>query len=449
MDNLHDDFLDKSELNDLDERILNNAGSSDLVDRMQERKQEEAAKRWDWIGDLQRHKFSYALLALSFLFTEMLAIYLGLAPEKRADPNGNSYIFFHTDFVHLATMLVYMLVFPSVTEVAFAVARNKFNERETGNIAQSVSMFVAMAFSVIAIVGTGVAGGWVVLSTLGFLSKFVTIPDSVQTWIVWIIPLSIAFYSILYTVYELSSKHERAKRFVKEQERTELLNHQLRQQEIVLAGRRKMQAASIRLYERMVLDGLLSQSEADEAIRSGISLAELEKKLRRDLTGEGKIGDTSGLSRPPRAQLPAPDEPTPARKARQYTVEEWLKFADMSREEAFTMFQGIDFETASKAWNRLFMDYGMIPPGMTFSNFKEIYHKVIVEDFPGKARFQNYGPAGEPGRRPASQANWDEVNNRLEEVKQDILRAKRILDQEPSYHPVSLDPKDRKNGQNP
>lgn len=297
-ENLHDDFLDRSELDDLDERILNNAGGTDLVDQMQARKEMEAAKRWDWLGDLQRHKFSYALLVLSFLFTEMLAIYLGLAPEKRVDASGNPYIFFHTDFVHLATMLVYMLVFPAVTEVAFAVARNKFKERESVNPAQSASMFVAMSFAVIAIVGTGVAGGYVVLSTLGFLSKFAVIPDSVQTWIVWIIPFSIAFYSVLYTVYELSSKHDRAQRFVQEQERTELLNHELRQREIVLAGKRKMQAASIRLYERMVLQGLLSQAEAEDAISKGISLADLERKLKRDLTGEGKVGDTSGLYLP-------------------------------------------------------------------------------------------------------------------------------------------------------
>jgi hypothetical protein len=303
MSNLHDDFLDRSELNDLDERILNNSGGSDLVDRMQDRKNKEASSRWDWIGELQRHKFSYALLVLSFLFTEMLAIYLGLAPEKRTYPDGNPYIYFNTDFVHLVTMVIYMLVFPAVTEVAFAVARNKFKERESANPAQSVSMLVAMAFAFIAIIGTGVAGGYVVLSTLGFLSKFAQIPDSVQTWIVWIIPISIAFYSALYTVYELSSKHDRAQRFVKEQERNELLNHELRQREIVLAGKRKMQAASIRLYERMVMEGLLSQSEADDAISAGISLAELEKKLNRDLTGEGKVGDTSGLSRP---TLPAP-----------------------------------------------------------------------------------------------------------------------------------------------
>lgn len=321
----HDEFLDRSELNDLDERILSNAGGSDLVDRMQDRKNQEAAKRWDWIGNLQRNKFSYALLVLSFLFTEMLAIYLGLAPEKRIDPSGNTYIYFHTDFVHLATMVIYMLVFPSVTELAFAVARQKFNERETGNPAQSVSMFIAMAFAIVAIIGTGVAGGWVVLSTLGFLSKFVTIPDSVQNWIVWIIPISIAFYSILYTVYELSSKHERAIRFVKEQEKTEMLNHQLRQQEIVLAGKRKIQAASIRLYERMVDEGLLSQTEADDAIQSGTSLAELELKLKRDLTGEGKLGDTSGLrSRSPiLSKLPQGTEEPKEAPSRRGSILPW------------------------------------------------------------------------------------------------------------------------------
>jgi hypothetical protein len=304
--NLHDDFLDRSELNDLDERILSNAGGGDLVDRMQDRRQQEASRRWDWIGELQQNKFSYALLVLSFLFTEMLAIYLGLAPEKRTAADGSWYIFFHTDFIHLATMVIYMLVFPAVTEFAFAVARNKFKERESVNPAQTVSMFIAMSFAVIAIIGTGVSGGYVVLSTLGFLSKFAVIPDSVQTWIVWIIPFSIAFYAVLFTVYELSSKQDRAKRFVKQQEQTELLNHELRQREIVLAGKRKMQAASIRLYERMVMDGLLSQTEAEDAIATGVPLKDLEKKLNRDLTGEGKIGDTSGLNR----SLPAPKPET-------------------------------------------------------------------------------------------------------------------------------------------
>jgi hypothetical protein len=41
--------------------------------------------------------------------------------------------------------------------------------------------------------------------------------------------------------------------------------------------------------------GLLSQKDADTALAQGMSLADLERKLNRDITGEGKIGDTSGL----------------------------------------------------------------------------------------------------------------------------------------------------------
>jgi len=302
---IHDEFMDNSDLDDVDNLILSQAGNNDLVDRLQEKHETEAAKKFDWMADFNRHKFTYVLLGFSFIFTEMLAIYLGLAPTLQLDPaTGNQVIHFNTDFGHLATMLVYMIVFPGITEIAFAVARTKFKERETGNFAQATSMLVAMAASAISILGTGVAGGYVVMSTLRFLSKFAEIPDSVQTWIVWVIPSLLALYAILYTVYELSSRIDRAERFVKEQEKRELLNHELRRRQIDLAGRRKTQAASIQLYERLILSGVLSQAEADEALARGMSLSELEKKLNRDLTGEGKIGDISGLQRPLLAKPP-------------------------------------------------------------------------------------------------------------------------------------------------
>lgn len=307
--NFHDEFMDNNDLLDIDNRLISQAGGSDLVDQMQQESEKTAARRFDWMGELKRHKFTYALLGFSAIFTVMLAVYLGLAPTLITDPEtGYKVIHFNTDFGHLITMLVYVLVFPGITEVAFAVARTKFKERESNNFPQAASMFVAMFAAVISIIGTGVAGGYVVASTIGFLKKFAEIPDSVQNWIIWIIPVLLALYAVLYTIYELSSRMDRSERFVKENERRELLNHEMRRKAIELAGKRKTQAASILLYERMVMSGLLSQSEADAALASGKSLAQLERDLNRDLTGEGKVGDTSGLSqsRPaPQAELPS------------------------------------------------------------------------------------------------------------------------------------------------
>lgn len=303
---LHDDFMELGNMQDLDNRILADAGEDSLIDRVREKKEKGISLKAPWMNDVREHWFSYALLALSFLLTEMLAIYLGLAPRMETALDGSKSIYWNTDFGHLATAFVYMLVFPIVTEVSFDQARKKFNKRETGNFAQAASMATAIVVSLISIVGTGVAGGYVVLSTLGALG-FMEIPRSVQTWLVWVIPTLLAIFSLLHMVYNAASKEEKSRKLVDEEARNDELEDQLRMKKIERAGRRAIRAAAIQAYERAVSMGLLSQTEANSALAQGKSLAQLEMELNRDLTGEGKIGDTSGLSLPVPPVVERPD----------------------------------------------------------------------------------------------------------------------------------------------
>ncbi len=307
-DTLHDEFMKLGDMTEIDNRILAGAGEDNLIDRMQEEKEKRVETRTPWMQEVKANWFSYSILALSFLLTEMLALYLGLSPEKRANPDGSTYLYFHTDFPHIMTALVYMLVFPIVTEAAFAVSRKKFEDRETGNFLQGLTMGIAIAAGLISIVGTGVAGGYVVLSTIGSIG-FLEVPPSAKTWLVWVIPSLLALFALLHGVYASSSKLAKAKKLVEEKDRNDELTDMLRTREIERAGKRAFKAAAIRSFEKSVSMGLLSQQEADIALSQGKSVSQLERELNRDLTGEGKIGDTSGLFKAP--SLPAPREIPP------------------------------------------------------------------------------------------------------------------------------------------
>lgn len=308
-ENLHDDFMNLGDMSEIDNRILAEAGQDDLVDRMHEQKQKDATRKAPWMQEVREHWFLYTLLAVSFLLTETLAIYIGLAPHLAPDLTrpGEQVIQFNTDFGHLLTALIYMLVFPLVTEVAFDNNRKKFNRRETGNFHQTWTMALSVVVSVISWIGTGVAGAYVIFSTLGSLG-FMKIPENVQTWLVWVIPILLAFFAVMNWLYETNSRFSKSQKMVEEQSKNAELADQMRMKQIEQAGKRAIRAAAIRSYERAVALGLLSQAEADAALAQGMSLADLERKLNRDITGEGKIGDTSGLSRP------APQVSQPSRR---------------------------------------------------------------------------------------------------------------------------------------
>jgi hypothetical protein len=292
----HDDFMKLGDMSDIDNRILDEAGRDDLIDRMHEQKDKNAALKSPWMREVKDNWFLYALLAISLLLTETLAIYLGTAPTLMTNAAGEQYIHFHNDLGHLFTALVYMLVFPIVTELAFDNSRKKFNKRETGNWRQTWTMGLSIIVSMISWIGTGVAGAYVILSTLGSLG-FMEIPKNVQTWLVWIVPVLLAFFALMNWLYEAGSRFAKSKKMAEEEAKNAELADQMRMQQIERAGKRAIRAAAIRSFEQAVALGLLSQAEADSALAQGMSLADLERKLNRDITGEGKIGDTSGLNR--------------------------------------------------------------------------------------------------------------------------------------------------------
>jgi hypothetical protein len=303
---LHDDFMKLGDMSDIDNRILAEAGRDDLIDRMHTQKDKAAIQKSPWMQEAREHWFLYALLAVSFLLTETLAVYLGTAPYQMQDPaTGEMSLYFHNDIGHLLTMLVYMLVFPLVTELAFDNFRKKFNQRETGNFQQALTSGLAVAVSVVAWIGTGVAGAYVIMSVLGSIG-FIEIPHTVQTYIIWVIPVLLAFFALMMWLYQAGSRFAKSQKMAEEEDRNAELADQMRMQQIERAGKRAIRAASIRSFERAVSLGLLSQSDADAALAQGMSLADLERKLNRDITGEGKIGDTSGLNR----SLPAPKPET-------------------------------------------------------------------------------------------------------------------------------------------
>lgn len=302
--NLHEDFMKLGDMSDIDNRILAEAGRDDLIDRMHEQKDKDAERKAPWMQEVREHWFLYALLFISFLLTETLAIYLGTAPKVMTDPaTGAQFIEFHTDFGHLATAFIYMLVLPLVTELAFDNSRKKFNQRETGNWRQTWTMGLSIVVSVISWVGTGVAGAYVIMSTLGSIG-FIEIPKNVQTYLIWVIPVLLAFFALMTWLYQAGSRFAKSKKMAEEEEKNAELADQMRMQQIERAGKRAIRAAAIRSFEQAVALGLLSQAEADAALAQGMSLGDLERKLNRDITGEGKIGDTSGLQR----SLPAPKQ---------------------------------------------------------------------------------------------------------------------------------------------
>lgn len=371
-ENTHDDFMKLGDMSDIDNRILAEAGQDDLIDRMHEQKNKDAARKAPWMEEIKTHWFLYALLAISFLLTETLAIYIGLAPKLETNAEGLQYIHFYTDFGHVITALVYMLVFPLVTEVAFDNALRKFRNRETGNFNQTWTMGLSLVVSVVSWIGTGVAGAYVIMSTLGSLG-FMEIPHSVQTWLVWVIPVLLAFFGVMNGIYIGSSKFEKSKKMAEEEDRNAELADRMRMQQIERAGRRAIRAAAIRSYERAVSLGLLSQAEADAAIAQGMSLADLERKLNRDITGEGKIGDTSGLNAPVLSRLPQaalPDQ-------RHYTTNELLRLWNMSREEAATTLATYNNVTHAYAYGH--DRAGFIPLDMTKENFVDIWNDLLSE----------------------------------------------------------------------
>lgn len=295
---MNKNFYDDSDLRDIDEQINEVIGKPTLVEQMQERSENIQKTKNNFGNEIKQYWYIYLPLLVSSVFTAMLGLYMGLAPYLKVEADGSKTIEFNSDWGHVITAVIYVVSFVFVTEVAFVIYHNLFHRREEGNTAQSGTMLVGMILAGVSILGTGISGGMVVSSTLGFLSEFAEIPAGAQKWVVIVIPIMLTTYAALLTTYKLSSRAAKAERLARESEAKMVLDQKVRMQGIQAIGKRRIQAASIKLYEEMVTRGLLSQAEADWAFNSGLSLSDIEKRLGRDLTGEGRIGDTSGLRRP-------------------------------------------------------------------------------------------------------------------------------------------------------
>lgn len=376
------DFYNDAELDDIDREIEEQMNRPTLLKKVKERRSQDPSKKTSWTSELEKHWYIYAPLAVSAVFTTMLGIYMGLTPHLIADPNnpGQQIISFNTDWGHSITAVIYVIAFLFVTEIAFAIAHDRFHKREEDNGTQSGTMIVAMVLAGISIIGTGVSGGIVVASTLGFLTEFREIPASAQKWVVVVIPILLGVYTFLYAAYKLSSRQAQAERIARESEEEMTLDNQMRMRQIELLGKRKIQTAAIRFYERMVMEGLMSPEEAEWAKSSGKSLADIERELGRDLTGEGKVGDTSGLNRPALKSPPKVPQAAP----RRYTADDLCGLWGKTRAEVGEIFA--TYNNANHFYSYATTRQDWLPKDMTFENFADIWDEILSEQQSSRVR---------------------------------------------------------------
>jgi hypothetical protein len=276
--------------NSLQERIKARIARPSVVDSLQEKSKEQAEKKSPLSVELKTDKATYVFMAVSAVFTALLGLILGLAPYRNVDAAGRQVITFNTDFMHWTIAIVYAVAFVAVTEAAFLVAKNKFHTREESNFWQSLSMILMMLFAGASIVGTGYAGGVIGASVLGFLTEFQDIPANAQEWVVKIVPVLLAGYAGLLTIYKLTSDEEKEKRLTDQLERKQLREHKLNRKLAELEVMDMAATAEDMAWVNAVERGVLTAGEMAGARKAGKSLKQLEKDKNEDLDGDGKIG---------------------------------------------------------------------------------------------------------------------------------------------------------------
>lgn len=277
------------EIDDLDKKITDHLTQPTIVDKLQE-KQRLRAVPLDWVKEAQEYWYVYLFLGISALFTATLGIYMGLSPTLVRETT-KSYIEWNTDFGHVMLAIVYLIAFVGVTEVAFSIFKWKYHTREEENRRQSSTMIAGMIISGLSILGTGWAGGTVVASNIAFLTEFQEISPVAQKWVVVAIPLLLTLYAFLFSAYALSSESAKAERITREQDRRLALDHQTRIQGIQRIGQQQLQLAEIKRYMELVDSGLISAADASAAVLAGRTLGQEEKRQRRDIDGDNRIGD--------------------------------------------------------------------------------------------------------------------------------------------------------------
>jgi hypothetical protein len=282
------DIFNRDGLEKIDEKIRRRMEKPTLVDTLEEQKNRARdADDMTWGAEIQEYWYIYFFIAISAIFTGTLGFYMGTAPTR--GPLG---VTFHTDLFHLFLALVYILAFVGNTEVAFVLAKRKFFTREESNGTQKFTMVAAMCVALIGIIGTGIAGGLVVASTLEFLSDFVEVPHAAQKWVIGVIPVMLAIYSSLFTIYHLSSRKAKMDRMTREQLDRMSLDQIVRRRAITLVAEDSLQEAELAYFQEMVANGRLGAGEALAAIRAGKTLGQLERESGKDIDGFGGVGKT-------------------------------------------------------------------------------------------------------------------------------------------------------------
>jgi hypothetical protein len=271
-----------------------------MTEELRKKNQEQAEKKSPWFAEFNSDKSTYVIMAISGIFTAILGLILGLAPEMRFNPDGSSYIYFHTDFLHLAIATIYAVAFVTVTEAAFLVAKNKFHTREEGNPVQQNTMIAMMVLAGISIVGTGWAGGQIGASVLGFLTEFKEVSPAAQKWVVGVVPILLAVYAYLLTAYKLSSEEEKANRLTEQMRRQQRREHKLQREMVELEVQEMTALAEDRAWLGAVERGLLTAADVSAAKKANKTLRQLEAERGEDLNNDGKVEGR---------QLPAPQQP--------------------------------------------------------------------------------------------------------------------------------------------
>jgi TRAP-type C4-dicarboxylate transport system permease small subunit len=283
-------IFDSNDLDSIDAQINNEMSRGTLIDQMQETSEKREARKMDWMGEIKEYWYIYLLVFVSGLFTLTLGVYMGLDPRRMTDPaTGAQYIYWNTDWGHVIMAVILGFAFLAVTEFVFVIGKLRHQTREEGNTTQRWTSWLVMAIGALSVLVTGVAGFRVVLSNVAMMTEFQEIPRSAQLWVSIAIPTLITIHLVLLTSYANSSAHAKAKRLARENKRKQDMDQETRMAFVEQMANRAFQVQEIRAFERAVMAGLLTATEAAAARRAGKTLQQLEKELGRDLNQDGRV----------------------------------------------------------------------------------------------------------------------------------------------------------------
>lgn len=292
-------------------RVKERMSRPSMTEALHEQNKKNAEQKSPWFSEFRTDRATYVIMGISAVFTALLGLILGMAPQLITNADGSTYITFHTDLLHLTIAAIYAVAFVTVTEAAFLVAKNKFHTREEANPTQHNTMLAMMILAGLSIVGTGIAGSTIGASVLGFLTDFKEIPHTAQKWVVGVIPVLLAVYAYLLTAYKLSSEEEKSNRLTTQMRLQQEREHKLQRDLAELEVQEMMMLAEDKAYLEAVERGVLTAAEASAAKRAGKTLRQLEREKGQDIDGDGKIGDVPQIPKAsyhPVDLTPKPDD---------------------------------------------------------------------------------------------------------------------------------------------